>query len=277
MLDLKNVTKKFSDTIAVNNISFSVGKGEVVGFLGPNGAGKTTTMRLLTGFLRPDMGEVRIGDVDPAKERVEAVKMIGYLPENNPLYGEMKVGEYLYFIGNLKFQAPNMSHRQSTEEVDNEQTQNPISKSQNRSKIQNPKPKKSINRETEHSSKINYPLQRIAKKCGIEDKLGSKIENLSRGYKQRVGLAAALLRDPPVLIMDEPTSGLDPNQVIKIREMIGELGKKKTVVLSTHILQEVEAVCTRVIIIDRGRIVYDGKVPKKKGKLEEQFREVTVN
>ena len=227
MIKLKNVSKQFGQVTAVDNISFSVGKGEVIGFLGPNGAGKTTTMRMLTGFLRPSSGEVSMGGtVNPDKDRVKAAMLIGYLPENNPLYSEMTVGEYLKFIGSTKSKSSNTKD--------------------------------------------------IIKVCGVDNRLDEKIENLSRGYKQRVGLAAAIIGDPEILILDEPTSGLDPNQVVEIRGLIKELGKKKTVILSTHILQEVEAMCTRVIIINKGSIVYDDKVPKRKGKLEKIFHDVTM-
>jgi len=227
MIKLKNVSKQFGRATAVDNVSTSIGKGEVIGFLGPNGAGKTTTMRMLTGYLTPTSGSVKVGTINPAKNRVQAAKLIGYLPENNPLYSEMKVGEYLNFIDTTK-----------------------------------------------SSSKSNY--KDIIAVCGVKDKLNDRIENLSRGYKQRVGLAAAMLADPEILILDEPTSGLDPNQVVEIRGLIKELGKKKTVILSTHILQEVEAMCSRVIIINKGDIVHDDKVPKQKGRLEKIFHDVTL-
>ena len=226
MIKLKNVSKQFGQVTAVDNVSFSIGKGEVVGFLGPNGAGKTTTMRMLTGFARPSSGEVSVGTVNPDKDRVKAAKLIGYLPENNPLYSEMTVEEYLRFIASTKTSSPNTKN--------------------------------------------------IIKVCGVEEKLKHKIENLSRGYKQRVGLAASIIGNPEILILDEPTSGLDPNQVVEIRGLIKELGKKKTVILSTHILQEVEAMCSRVIIINKGSIVYDDKVPIRKGKLEKIFHDVTM-
>lgn len=254
MITLKDVKKHFGDVQAVNGVSFEIGKGEVVGFLGPNGAGKTTTMRLITGYLKPTEGKIKVEDADPANNRVEAVSKIGYLPENNPLYNEMKVREYLHFVQKLK------------------QIRNPKYEIRNKSQISNTKS------QTENStSNISYHvLQEIAELCGVEDKLATKIDELSRGYKQRVGLAAAMLGEPQVLIMDEPTSGLDPNQVVEIRDLIRELGEERTVILSTHILQEVEAVCSRVIIIHEGKIVFDGPVPKKKGRMEKIFREVTI-
>lgn len=236
MISIKRVCKYFGDTKAVDGVSFEVGRSEVVGFLGPNGAGKTTTMRLITGFLKPASGKIRVIGVDPGKDRVEAVSKIGYLPENNPLYGEMKVREYLEFVSKMKNEKGKMRNIKSKADA-----------------------------------------EKIARKCGVGDKLETKIDELSRGYKQRVGLAAAMLGDPQILIMDEPTSGLDPNQVVEIRELIKKMGKEKTVILSTHVLQEVEAMCSRVIIINKGRIVYDGKTPKRKGQLERKFRKVTTN
>jgi ABC-2 type transport system ATP-binding protein len=249
MISLTSVSKYFNGERAVDGVSFKVGKGEVVGFLGPNGAGKTTTIRLITGYLQPTKGKIRVGGADPSKDRVAALLKIGYLPENNPLYMDMKVGEYLRFVSKLKIQDVVMPFMASI------------------------KKKSSIHDVINH---ITTDILNIAIVCGIKNKIDVKIEKLSRGYKQRVGLAAAMLGNPEVLIMDEPTSGLDPNQVVDIRELIRKLGEKKTVILSTHILQEVEAMCSRVIIINKGRIVWDGKTPKRKGALEGKFREVTI-
>jgi ABC-2 type transport system ATP-binding protein len=235
MIKLKGVSKKFGRVSAVEDVSFEVDEAEVVGFLGPNGAGKTTTMRMITGYLQPTSGKIRVDSIDPSVDRVVSAERIGYLPENNPLYNDMKVGEYLNFIAEMKNEKRKMK-----------------------------------------SGLIESNVREIAELCGVDEKMKFKIDELSRGYKQRVGLAAAMLGDPKALILDEPTSGLDPNQVIDIRKLIKKLGRKKTVVLSTHVLQEVEAMCSRVIIINKGRIVYDGRAPKKKGALEKKFRKVTL-
>lgn len=223
MIKVDSLSKKFGKTLAVDNISFQAKKGEVIGFLGPNGAGKTTTMRLLLGYLSPTSGRVSISGKNPMEERLAVLRLIGYLPENNPLYLGMKTIEYLRFVASIK------------EDKDWEE---------------------------------------VALKVGLNDKLDIKIEELSRGYKQRVGLAAALLGKPRVLILDEPTSGLDPIEQEKIRQVIKKLGERKTVIFSTHILSEVEAVANRIIIIDKGRIVYDGKKPKSKGGVEKLFRKL---
>lgn len=234
MVELKKVSKKFNSTTAVDNVSFKIGKAEVVGFLGPNGAGKTTTMRLITGFLRPSAGSVRVANLEVGENRVAVNKKIGYLAENNPLWEEMKVGEYLHFVQNVKTTC--LPARQATQ-----------------------------------MSNLNDTVA----VCGIGEVMEKEIGELSRGFKQRVGLAAAMLSDPPILILDEPTSGLDPNQVIEMRKLIKRLGEKKTVILSTHVLSEVAAMCNRVMIIDKGRIVADEAVPKRVEVLERLFREVT--
>ncbi len=210
-IEVKNLTKRFDEQIAVNRVSFSVSKGEVVGFLGPNGAGKSTTMRMLLGYYLPTEGEAKILGYDCIEESLEVRKHTGYLPENNPLYYDMYVKEFLLFMA--------------------------------------------------YSQKIANPSKRIKEVIeitGLGPEQHKQIGQLSRGYKQRVGLAHALLHDPEVLILDEPTSGLDPNQVIEIRTLIRELGKERTILLSTHIMQEVEQVCSRVIIINKGRLVADG-------------------
>lgn len=229
MINLKNVSKKFGLVTAIDDVSLKIGKGEVVGLLGPNGAGKTTAMRLITGYYAPSLGKVTINgdDVQDETKKIAVKKIIGYLPENNPLWLEMKVKEYLEFMGKVK--------------------------------------------------SANGEILQVVRQCGVEEVMGREIGGLSRGFKQRVGLAGAILGSPEILILDEPTSGLDPNQVIEIRELIKKLGKEKTVIISTHILSEVEEVCTRAIIINKGRIVYDEKVGKTKGKLEKVFREVTFN
>ena len=203
-----NLTKNYGSQKAVNQVSFTVNKGEIVGFLGPNGAGKSTTMKMITGYLESDEGEIKVCGMSVYLEQVETKKKIGYLPEANPLYLEMYVKEYLAFIAGVH-------------------------------KINNPE------------KRISEVIQLV----GLGPESGKKIGQLSKGYKQRVGLAAALVHDPEVLILDEPTSGLDPNQIIEIREVIKKLGENKTVLFSSHIMQEVEAICDRVIIINKGNIV----------------------
>ncbi len=223
MIIVSSLTKIFEQTFAVNNISFKTKEGEIIGFLGPNGAGKTTTMRLLTGYLKPTSGKVSINNLDPIKNRIEVLKNIGYLPENNPLYFEMKVSEYVDFVGQVKGEKN---------------------------------------------------IQQIIKEIGLDEVINKKIEELSRGYKQRVGLAAALFGNPKILILDEPTSGLDPLEQEKIRHLIKKLAKRKTIIFSTHILSEVEDIASRLIIINKGKIVYDGVKPKGKGAVEKLFKKV---
>jgi ABC-2 type transport system ATP-binding protein len=209
-IQVRNLSKIYGDQKAVNNISFSVDKGEIVGFLGPNGAGKSTTMKIITGYLQPDAGEVEVGGTNVLQHPLDTKKKIGYLPESNPLYYDMYVREYLDFIADVH-------------------------------SIKNKK----------------QAIENAIGQVGLNLESSKKIGQLSKGYKQRVGLAAALLHDPEVLILDEPTTGLDPNQIIEIREVIKNLGKNKTVLFSSHILQEVEAICNRVVIINKGNIVAD--------------------
>lgn len=205
-----NLCKVYGDQKALNDISFSVNKGEIVGFLGPNGAGKSTTMKILTGYLKQTAGEAMICGLNVAAQPLEIKKKIGYLPESNPLYYDMYVKEYLGFIAGVH-------------------------------KIKN-KP---------------AAIKNVIETVGLGPEQKKQIGQLSKGYKQRVGLAAALIYDPEVLILDEPTTGLDPNQIIEIRELIKQQGKNKTVLFSSHILQEVEAICNRVIIINKGELVAD--------------------
>ncbi len=212
MIEVKNLTKRYGNNAAVNNISFEVDEGEIVGFLGPNGAGKSTTMNILTGYLSATSGSVSVAGFDVLENPNEAKKQIGYLPELPPLYMEMTVKEYLDFMFELK-------------------------------KVQFPK---------------KQHIEEICKLVRITEVYHRLIRNLSKGYRQRVGIAQALLGNPSVLILDEPTVGLDPNQIIEIRNLIRHLGKKHTVILSSHILSEVQAVCERVIIINKGEIVADG-------------------
>ncbi|MBO9681802.1 MAG: gliding motility-associated ABC transporter ATP-binding subunit GldA [Flavisolibacter sp.] len=212
-ITVKNLTKIYGEQRAVNDISFSIQQGEIVGFLGPNGAGKSTTMKMITGYLEPSIGDIDVSGVDVKKTPLDAKRKIGYLPESNALYYEMYVREYLGFIADV--------HK-----IDNKQ------------------------------GAINKVIEQV----GLTPESKKRIGQLSKGYKQRVGLAAALLHDPEVLILDEPTSGLDPNQIIEIRNVIKEQGKNKLVLFSSHILQEVEAICDRVIIINKGKIVADDKL-----------------
>jgi ABC-2 type transport system ATP-binding protein len=212
MIEVKNIVKSYGDKKAVNDISFTVETGEIVGFLGPNGAGKSTTMNILTGYLSANSGTALIDGIDILENPTEAKKKIGFLPEQPPLYQDMTVKEYLEFVYDLK----NCKF-----------------------------PKK------EH-------LQEICELMKIEDVYNRMIKNLSKGYRQRVGFAQALVGNPPILILDEPTVGLDPRQIIEIRKLITRLGKKHTVILSTHILQEVQAVCDRIIVINKGKVIADG-------------------
>ncbi len=212
MIQVEHLVKKYGDKYAVNDLSFEIGEGEILGFLGPNGAGKSTTMNILTGYLSATSGAVRIGGVDVLEDPIAAKQQIGFLPEQPPLYMDMTVKEYLDFVYDLK--------------------------------------------------KVKFPrkphIKEICELVKITDVMGRTIQHLSKGYKQRVGLAQALMGNPPVLILDEPTVGLDPRQIIEIRNLIKKLGKNHTVILSTHILQEVQSVCDRILIINKGQIVADG-------------------
>jgi len=229
-ISVTNLTKTYGAQKAVNNISFSVNKGEIVGFLGPNGAGKSTTMKMITGYLAPDNGEIKVCGIITSDNNSEAKKKIGYLPEANPLYAEMYVREYLQFVANV--------HELS-----------------GKSRLDL---KGAIATEMPHLAKTKKArIEEVIETVGLKTEANKKIRQLSKGYKQRVGLAAALIHDPEVLILDEPTSGLDPNQIVEIRDVIKKLGQNKTVLFSSHIMQEVEAICDRVIIINKGNIVAD--------------------
>lgn len=219
-IEVKNLLKEYGEQKAVNSISFTVNKGEIVGFLGPNGAGKSTTMKIITGYLQQTGGEAFVCGINVAEQPLETKKKIGYLPELNALYYDMYVREYLGFIAEIHG-------------------------------IHNPK-----SPPDGRAGKIEKVIETV----NLKTEAGKKIGQLSKGYKQRVGLAAALIHDPEVLILDEPTSGLDPNQIVEIREVIKNQGKDKTVLFSSHILQEVEAICDRVIIINKGQIVADDKL-----------------
>ncbi|MBW8360404.1 MAG: ATP-binding cassette domain-containing protein [Weeksellaceae bacterium] len=229
-LQIISLTKKFGEQTALNDINLTIGKNEIIGLLGPNGAGKSTLMKSITGVLRIDEGQIIFNTLDISKNEIESKKNIGFLPENNPLYPEMYVKEYLSFVADL--------HKIPKERVDE-----------------------------------------VIEMVGITPEKSKKISQLSKGYKQRVGLAQAILHSPDLLILDEPTNGLDPNQIIEIRNVIKEIGKEKTVILSTHIMQEVEALCTRVILIHNGNIIQDSPVEEFKGKfetLEEAFASYTA-
>ncbi len=208
-IEVKNIVKIFGEQTALNDVSFSVNKGEIVGFIGPNGAGKTTLMKIITGLIPPTSGEAFVNGINVSEDTLAIKKQIGYLPENNPLYFNMYIKEYLEFVGGLYH----------------------IGKS------------------------LPLRINEIVEQTGLKNETKKKIGSLSKGYRQRVGLAQALINDPQVLILDEPTSGLDPNQIIEIRTLIANTGKNKTVILSTHIMQEVEAICDRVIIINNGQII----------------------
>ena len=210
MIQVKNVTKKYGSTIAVNDISFDVKDGEIVGFLGPNGAGKSTTMNMITGFIEPTKGQIIINGNDISKRPRKAKKEIGYMPENVPLYYELTAKEFISYMAELKLVKRNERKKE---------------------------------------------VEKVIEETGLQDVQNKLIRNLSRGYKQRVSLAGALVGNPDVIILDEPTVGLDPKQITEIRELIKELGKKHTVILSTHILSEVSQICEKVIIINKGRII----------------------
>ncbi|HEX6810924.1 MAG TPA: ATP-binding cassette domain-containing protein [Planctomycetota bacterium] len=213
MIEVERLEKSYGFARALKGISFTVQKGEVVGFLGPNGAGKSTTMKILTGYLLPDGGKATVAGFDVVEASLEVRRRIGYLPESTPLYGEMRVDEYLRFCAEIRG-VP--------------------------------------------ESKRKAAITRAVELCGLARVVGKNIVELSKGYRQRVGLAQAIVHEPPVLVLDEPTSGLDPNQIVEVRKLIERLGAEHTVVLSTHYLQEVEKSCTRIIIVNQGQIVADG-------------------
>lgn len=210
MIEVKNVTKKYGSFTAVNNISFTVKDGEVVGFLGPNGAGKSTTMNMITGFIEPTEGTIVVNGYDISKQARKSKKQIGYMPENVPLYGDLTVKEFVSYMAELKLVK---------------------------------------------SSERKQEVERVIKETGLEEVQSKLTRNLSRGYKQRTSMAGALVGNPDVLILDEPTVGLDPKQIIEIRSLIKNLGKKHTVIVSSHILSEISQICERVIIINKGKIV----------------------
>lgn len=212
MILVDNLSKTYGPTLALNGVSFTVEKGDVVGFLGPNGAGKSTTMKILTGYLLPTAGTATVDGLDVVEESLEVRKRIGYLPESTPLYSEMLVHDYLRFAAEIRG-VP--------------------------------------------GRRVRDAVERVVSLCALDRVVGKNIVELSKGYRQRVGLAQAMVHEPDVLILDEPTSGLDPNQIVEVRKLIRQLAEQHTVILSTHYLQEVEAVATRIIIVNRGDIVAD--------------------
>lgn len=228
-LEINNLNKKFNEQIALNQVNIKIKKNEIVGLLGPNGAGKSTLMKSITGVLKIDEGEIFFNGKNITQNAIETKKNIGFLAENNPLYPEMYVKEYLNFVADI--------HKISAQRIDE-----------------------------------------VIRITGIEPEKHKKIQQLSKGYKQRVGLAQAILHQPNLLILDEPTNGLDPNQIIEIRNLIKEISREKTIILSTHIMQEVEALCSRVILIHQGKIIQDSSIEEFKGKyknIEEAFQNYT--
>jgi len=219
MIQVDKLTKYYHDFCAVEEISLEVKKGEILGLLGPNGAGKTTTLRMLTGFYKPTSGKIKIQDFSIDENPLEIKKMIGYLPESAPLYNDMLVYDYLYYIASIRG-------------LDKTSTKNEIEK--------------------------------LVDLCGLQGIMHKNINDLSKGLKQRVGLAHAMMDNPEILILDEPTSGLDPNQIVEIRNIIRKIGKEKTIIFSTHILSEAEATCDRIVIINKGKIVADGSTEEIK-------------
>jgi len=229
-IEVTGLTKEFNTQKAVNNISFTARKGEIVGFLGPNGAGKSTTMKIITGYIPPTEGQVKVCGFDVVNQSIQSRQNIGYLPEHNPLYLDMYVHEYLHFAGSL------------------------------------------------HISNRRFLKERVPEMielCGLAKEQNKLIRALSKGYRQRVGLAQALLHDPEVLILDEPTTGLDPNQIIEIRELIRNVSHNKTVIFSTHIMQEVQALCSRVLIINNGNLVADD-VPENLKNIEKESIVISI-
>ncbi|MFC1841252.1 ABC transporter ATP-binding protein [Thermodesulfobacteriota bacterium] len=226
MIRAEGLTKYYGTQCAVDNIDLDIRKGEIIGLLGPNGAGKTTTLRMLTGFLRPSSGFIKIRDYNINDNPLPIKKLMGYLPESAPLYHEMLVFDYLKYVADI--------------------------------------------RDIEKSKKA-IRIEQLADLCGISEVMHKPISALSKGYKQRVGLAHAMMDDPEILILDEPTSGLDPNQIVEIRDIIRQIGSEKTIILSTHILSEVEATCDRVVIINKGKIVADENIETLKDKSAKEF------
>jgi len=233
MIEVLGLTKTYGKTKALNNISFSVDKGQILGLLGPNGAGKTTAMRTICGVINPDSGSVKINGIDVTKNPIHTKGVIGYLPENPPLYSELKVKEQLYYVARLKGLS---------------------------------------------GSKIIKSMDEVVASCGLSSVTNKLIANLSKGFKQRTGLAQALINNPSVLVLDEPTVGLDPMQIIEIRKLIKSMADKRTVILSSHILSEVQSICTKVLILNKGDIVASGDSKNISDKfLDRHIYEITVS
>ncbi len=231
MIEIQNVTKKYNDFTAVDDISFKIDDGEVVGFLGPNGAGKSTTMNMITGYIEPTAGKIIVNGFDINQKSKQAKKQIGYMPENVPLYLELTVKEFISYMADLKL----VKRKEKKEEI-----------------------------------------ERVLKATGLEDVKGKLIRNLSRGYRQRVSLAGALVGNPPILILDEPTVGLDPIQVKEIRTLIKELGKKHTILISSHILAEISQMCNKIIIINKGKIMRTDKMSNIEEEAEAESKETEI-
>jgi len=236
LIDIKSLHKRFGPIHAVRGISFSVRKGEVLGFLGPNGAGKSTTMKMITGFLQPTSGTITVCDYDIQDNPIEVKKRIGYLPEGAPLYGEMTVTSFLNFIADIRGLKGDRREQQ---------------------------------------------IEEVIRKINLQSVRNQTLETLSKGFKRRVGVAQAILHDPEILIMDEPTDGLDPNQKHEVRSLIKQMAHDKAIIISTHILEEVDAVCSRAIIIASGQILFDGTPAEllarsENGKLDDVFRQITT-
>ncbi len=235
MIKVENLTKFYGRFCAVDHVNFEIKKGEILGLLGPNGAGKTTIYRILTGYLAPTSGTIKVKEYNINEHQLEIKKLIGYLPENAPIYHEMMVYDYLNFVANI---------RGVTEDRKKES------------------------------------IHELAELCSLTEVMHKNVNQLSKGYRQRVGIAHALMGDPEILVLDEPTSGLDPNQIVETREIIRRIGKKKTIIISTHILSEAEATCDRLIVINRGHIAADSTLEELKKTYEEDsfeniFRKLT--
>ncbi len=234
LIEADQLCKYYGNFTAVQDVSFSVAKGSITAFLGPNGAGKSTTMKMLTGYLAASSGTARIAGIDVDSDRIAASRMLGYLPENGPLYTDMTPGEYLEYAGRIRGMG---------------------------------------------RTELKDALDRVAQSCRVTEVWHKTIRKLSKGFRQRVGLAQAILHNPQVLILDEPTSGLDPNQILLVRDLVRDLGKDRTILLSTHILQEVEAMCDSVVLINEGRVAFKGTPAEMKGSgddtMESRFHALT--
>jgi len=235
MIEIRHLHKQYDNTNVVEDLSLDINKGEVLGFLGPNGAGKSTTMKMITGFIEPTSGKIKIKNLSIKDNSLEVKKYIGYLPEGAPLYGEMTTYDFLVFVAKIR---------------------------------------------GIHKNQLPDAISMVVENLSLHDVLNKRIEHLSKGFKRRVGIAQAIIHDPEILIMDEPTDGLDPNQKYDVRELIKKISKDKTIIISTHILEEVEAVCTRAAIIAKGKLLFDDTPKKLKesgsGNLDNIFRQITM-